>query len=110
METITKERNAGKYSRQRRFHLANIAIMEKSNGRPRKVTAWNRLLVLLKAKNGGSKRSRLQIKKINNGNMQSATLGLQLAFSTFTRFIPLPPHCNCLALLSEHSMEERFRT
>lgn len=84
METITKEQNAGKYSMKRRFHRASIAIMEKSNGRPMKVTTCSDLLVLLKAKNGGSKRSRLQIKKINNDNMRSAILGQRLVFSTFT--------------------------
>jgi hypothetical protein len=107
-ETTMNEQNAGQYAMKRRLFRARTASAEKSKGRPKKVTIWNRLLALLKAKIGGSKRSRLQIKKINNGNMRSATLGPRLAFSTFTRFIASPRHCICLALLSEHSMEERF--
>ena len=89
-ETTMNEQNAGQYGMKRRLFRDRTASAEKSKGRPKKVTIWNRLLALLKAKNGGSKRSRLQIKKIDDGNMRSATLGHRLAFSTFTRFITSP--------------------
>jgi hypothetical protein len=91
-ETTINEENAGQYARKLRLFRASTAAPEKRMGRPRKVTIWNRLLVLLKAKNGSSKRSRLQTKKISSGNMRPALLRLLLVFSTFTRF-NLAPHC-----------------
>ena len=73
-EATIYEQNAGQYAVNRRLFRAKTASAEKNKGKPTKVTIWNHLLALMKAKNVDSKRSRLQIKKTISGNPRPAVL------------------------------------